>query len=145
MVDVSGKAVTSREAVASGKIVVGEAVMQHLKEKGFQSKKGSILQTAIIAGTMSVKKTYEAIPFCHQIPITGCKIEIEDSLDAFHIMCRVKTQSQTGVEMEALQGVSTAALTIYDMCKALSHDMEICDIKLIKKTGGKSDYERKTS
>ena len=142
MVDVSHKDVTSRVARASGNIHLGEAIMNRLAKENFNTKKGSIAQIAIIAGTMAVKNTYNTIPLCHQIPITSCKINITPTAVGFDIDCTVKTNSQTGVEMEALHGVSTAALTIYDMCKALSHDMIISDIRLDKKTGGKSDYER---
>ena len=106
------------------------------------TKKGSITQTAIIAGTMSVKNTFNTIPLCHQIPISSIKFNIIPDDEGFHIECAVKTNGQTGVEMEALHGVSVAALTIYDMCKALTHDMTISEIKLEKKTGGKSNYER---
>ena len=142
MVDVSNKATTSRVASASGRIVVGKEVMEILSKDNFNTKKGSIAQIAIIAGTMAVKNTYNTIPLCHQIPISSCKINVNPLEDAFVIDCTVKTNSQTGVEMEALHGVSVAALTIYDMCKALTHDMEITDIRLEKKTGGKSDYQR---
>jgi len=140
MVDVSKKATTSRVARASGRIVIGKEIMEVLAVDGFNTKKGSIAQIAVIAGTMAVKNTYNTIPLCHQIPISSCKINITPGKDGFHIDCTVKTNSQTGVEMEALHGVSTAALTIYDMCKALTHDMVISDVRLDKKTGGKSDY-----
>jgi len=142
MVDVSQKDITVRAARASGRITVGREVMKALTADGFATKKGSIIQIAVIAGTMAVKNTYNTIPLCHQIPISSCKIEIKPSDTAFEILCIVKSNGQTGVEMEALHGVSTAALTIYDMCKALTHDMVISDIQLDKKTGGKSDYER---
>jgi len=137
MVDVSDKKVTSREACAKGKIVVGKEVMNILAADNFNTKKGSIAQIAVIAGTMAVKNTYNTIPLCHQIPIASCKINVNPTEDAFEIDCTVKTNSQTGVEMEALHGVSTAALTIYDMCKALTHEMEIGDVRLVRKTGGK--------
>lgn len=142
MVDVSNKATTIRLASASGKITLGVDIMNALSEEDFTTKKGSIAHTAIIAATMAVKNTYNTIPLCHQIPISSCKVNIDPTNDGFEISCTVKTNSQTGVEMEALHGVSTAALTIYDMCKALSHDMVISDIQLDKKTGGKADYER---
>ena len=142
MVDVSDKATTIRVASASGNIILGNEIMKTLSEDGFVTKKGSITQTAIIAATMAVKNTYNAIPLCHQIPITSCKINVDPTTIGFNISCTVKTNGQTGVEMEALHGVSTAALTIYDMCKALSHNMMISDIQLDKKGGGKSDYER---
>ena len=142
MVDVSNKVTTARLASASGKITLGIEIMASLASDGYATKKGSIAQTAIIAATMAVKNTYNSIPLCHQIPITSCNVHIDPSENGFSIFCTVKTNGQTGVEMEALHGVSTAALTIYDMCKALSHDMLISDIQLNKKTGGKSDYER---
>jgi len=140
MVDVSQKAISSREASASGKIIVGKEVMKILAADNFNTKKGSIAQIAVIAGTMAVKNTYNTIPLCHQIPISSCKINVTPTEDAFEIGCTVKTNSQTGVEMEALHGVTTAALTIYDMCKALSHEMVITDVRLEMKTGGKKDY-----
>ena len=142
MVDVSDKATTIRIASASGNITLGIEIMKTLSEDGFATKKGSIAQTAIIAATMAVKNTYNAIPLCHQIPITSCRVNVDPTATGFNISCTVKTNGQTGVEMEALHGVSTAALTVYDMCKALSHDMLISDIQLDKKTGGKSDYEK---
>jgi len=142
MVDVSDKKNTARQAIASGKVVVGLDVMKLLADTGFSTKKGSIIQTAIIAATMAVKNTFNTIPLCHQIPITGCKVEITTEAGTFDIRCRVKTNGQTGVEMEALHGVSVAALTIYDMCKAVSHDMVIGDIQLEEKTGGKNDYKK---
>jgi len=140
MVDVSDKVVSSREARASGSIFIGKDVMKVLAADGFNTKKGSIAQIAVIAGTMAVKNTFNTIPLCHQIPISSCKINVIPGEDAFAIDCTVKTNSQTGVEMEALNGVSTAALTIYDMCKALTHEMVISDVKLELKTGGKEDY-----
>ncbi len=140
MVDVSHKTATSREARASGRIIVGREVIKILATDNFNTKKGSIAQIAIIAGTMAVKNTYNTIPLCHQIPISSCKINVTPGEDTFFIDCTVKTNSQTGVEMEALHGVSIAALTIYDMCKALTHDMIISDVKLDMKIGGKTDF-----
>ena len=145
MVDVSHKSTTSRLAKASGKIIVGKEVMSILAKDDFNTKKGSIAQIAIIAGTMAVKNTFNTIPLCHQIPIASCKIHVDPTEDAFYIDCTVKTNSQTGVEMEALHGVSTAALTIYDMCKALTQDMIITDVRLEKKEGGKIDFSRKVN
>lgn len=142
MVDVSDKDVTARVAVASGSIALGAELMEELSKNDFIGKKGSIIQTAMIAATMAVKKTFETIPLCHQIPISSCKVDIKPFEDHFKITCTVKTNSRTGVEMEALNGVSVAALTIYDMCKALSKDMVISGLKLDLKKGGKSDYER---
>jgi len=142
MVDVSNKATTHRTATASGRIEVGSEVMAALRASGYETKKGSIVQTAIIAATMAVKNTFNTIPLCHQIPITSAKIAVEPHDQGFDISCRVKTNGQTGVEMEALHGVSVAALTIYDMCKAMGHHMQITDVRLDSKTGGKNDYER---
>ena len=142
MVDVSAKRPTHRVAAASGKIVLGKDIMNLLAKEGFHTKKGSIAQTAIIAATMAVKNTFNTIPLCHQIPIGACKVFIEPASDGFYMKCVVKTNGQTGVEMEALHGVAVAGLTIYDMCKALSHDMSIINIQLDKKTGGKHDYQR---
>lgn len=142
MVDISHKATSVRIAEASGRVELPLEVMQALAEHGFETKKGSITQTAIIAATMAVKNTFQVIPLCHQIPIASCKINIEAKENNFEISCRVKTQGQTGVEMEALHGVSVAALTIYDMCKAMSQDIIISNIRLEQKSGGKSDYER---
>jgi cyclic pyranopterin phosphate synthase len=142
MVDVSHKDESIRIATASGKIIAGKEIMGQLSASGFNSKKGSILQTAIIAGTMAVKNTYNTIPLCHQLPISSCKFDITPDDEAFNITCTVKTQGKTGVEMEALHGVSVAALTIYDMCKALSHEMTISNIHLEKKSGGKHDFRR---
>lgn len=140
MVDVSAKASTERLAVAKGKITLSKEIMSSLSKEGFNTKKGSIVQIAIIAATMAVKNTFNTIPLCHQIPISSCKVHVLPVNDGFEIECRVKTIGQTGVEMEALHGVSIAALTIYDMCKAISHEMTIEAIQLINKTGGKSDY-----
>ena len=145
MVNISDKKETERKAVAQGTINVGSEVMKAIKADDFTTKKGSIFQTAVIAGTMAVKKTSELIPFCHPIPISGCKININHSENSIYVRCTVSTYGKTGVEMEAINGVSNALITIYDMCKAISHNMEISDIKLIEKTGGKSDYYGKTS
>ncbi|WP_347160055.1 cyclic pyranopterin monophosphate synthase MoaC [Pontibacter chitinilyticus] len=143
MVDVSEKAVTTRVAVAVGMVRFPEEVYTQLQGQDFLTKKGAVLQTAIIAGVMAVKKTAELIPLCHPLALTGCKIDIVPA-DKFSlkITCRVRCEGKTGVEMEALTGVSGAALCIYDMCKALSHDIQITDIQLETKTGGKSDFDR---
>ena len=102
--------------------------------------KGSVIDTAIVAGTMAVKRTHELIPFCHPLPIHGCRFEISWSDDVtLSIECSVRTEHRTGVEMEALTGASVAALTVYDMCKALSHDIVIRQTRLLVKRGGKSD------
>lgn len=140
MVDVSEKQITARQAIAQGAILLPESTVQQLREGQWNTKKGSIVQTAVIAATMSVKNTWNVIPLCHQIPISSCKVNIEPNHRGFQITCTVKTNSNTGVEMEALHGVSVAALTIYDMCKALTHEITIGEIALLSKTGGKKDY-----
>lgn len=138
MVDVTEKSVSTRVARAQSQIQLPVEMKSYLKGEELQMKKGPVFQTAIIAGTMAVKKTHEAIPFCHQIPVESCKFQISISETLLvTIECEVKTTFKTGVEMEALHGATTAALTIYDMCKAVSHNMEILGTKLMTKTGGK--------
>lgn len=141
MVDVSDKQVTRRTAIAQSVVVAGAVVMEQLSGGELYTKKGPVFQTAIIAGTMAAKKTSELIPFCHPIGLENCKVEIlVNDVQEIVIRCTAVVTSKTGVEMEALTGASVAALTIYDMCKALSHDIVIKETKLIEKTGGKSDY-----
>ncbi|QWX82499.1 cyclic pyranopterin monophosphate synthase MoaC [Cellulophaga sp. HaHaR_3_176] len=142
MVDVSEKQTTARVAVASGKVNFPEAVFKTLADQEFLGKKGSILQTAIIAGIQAVKKTSDLIPLCHQLLLSKINIDIQPVGTSLEIICMVKCNERTGVEMEALTGVSVSALTIYDMCKALSQDIVISEIQLDKKTGGKSDFNR---
>lgn len=143
MVDVSSKVVTRRAATAQAIVALGEEIMQQLHNNDIQTKKGSVFQTAIIAGTMAVKKTPELIPLCHPLLIEDCKLNIAvNEQNEVVVQCTVAVTSKTGVEMEALTGASVAALTIYDMCKALSHDIVIKEVKLLEKTGGKSDYKR---
>ena len=141
MVDVSDKTVTAREATAECRVRFPAEVAKQLHATGLKSAKGGIVETAIIAGTMAVKRTHELIPFCHPLPIDGCRIAI-DWLDdnALRIECRVRTTHRTGVEMEALTGATIAALTVYDMCKALSHAIVIGPAKLLGKRGGKHDF-----
>ena len=140
MVDVADKAVTLRTAHARARVWLPASVRQGLDGGELHGPKGPVFQTAIIAGTMAAKRTHELIPFCHPLGLEGCRIEIAMD-DAGHavIDCRVRITHKTGIEMEALTGASVAALTIYDMCKAVSHDMVIADIRLITKTGGKTD------
>ncbi len=140
MVDVSGKNVTSRTAIAQATVILGQEIMTQLKTSGYQTRKGPVIHTAVIAGQMAVKKTSDLIPLCHPLPIEGCAIDVEAIEENLIITCTVKTLAKTGVEMEALTGVSVAALTIYDMVKALSHRIRIHNIHLISKTGGKSDF-----
>lgn len=143
MVDVSEKGVTCREAIAAGTVRIGEAIMRELVSGEIKTKKGPVFATAIIAATMAVKKTHELIPFCHPLILEKIDVEITpvDS-ERLEIKCRVSCAGKTGVEMEALTGVHVAALTIHDMCKAMSPDITVENICLLKKTGGKRDYER---
>lgn len=141
MVDVSDKSVTKRTALARSIVVLGDAIMQQLSGGEIQTKKGPVFQTAIIAGTMAAKKTSELIPFCHPIGLENCKLNITiNEANEVVIDCLATVTSKTGVEMEALTGATVAALTIYDMCKAMSQDIVIRETRLIEKTGGKSDY-----
>lgn len=142
MVDVSEKQESSRTAVASGKVLFPVAVFQTLTDQDFLGKKGSIVQTAVIAGIQGVKKTADLIPLCHQISLSKIHIDIVPGINEFLIRCTVKCSGKTGVEMEALTGVSVAALTIYDMCKALSQDIVISSVQLEEKKGGKNDFQR---
>ena len=138
MVDVVAKANSVRVAQAQSLIQLPSSMASYFKDKELVLTKGPVFQTAIIAGTMAVKKTADTIPFCHPIPIDSCKFEItSDEKFLVKILCTVKTTFKTGVEMEALNGAMVAALTVYDMCKAISHDMQILETKLIYKTGGK--------
>ena len=140
MVDVGDKAVTHRSASARAVVVFPESA---LKAKGdvLQTKKGPVVDTAIVAGVMAAKRTHELIPFCHPIPLEDCSITIEwDAARDLVIQCSVRATHKTGVEMEALMGASVAALTVYDMCKSLSHGIQIRDVTLVSKTGGKADY-----
>ena len=141
MVDVSAKAVGLREAVAECRVRFPAAVAAQLRASGLRSAKGGIVDTAIIAGTMAVKRTHELIPFCHPLPIDGCRIAIDWAGERdLRIECRVKTTHRTGVEMEALTGATVAALAVYDMCKALSHAIVLGPAKLLGKRGGKRDF-----
>ncbi|NHN91542.1 cyclic pyranopterin monophosphate synthase MoaC [Acetobacter sicerae] len=140
MVEVSDKAVTKREAHAQARLRFPEAVIATLREAGFVTKKGAVLTVAQIAGIMGVKATSTLIPMCHPLSISGCKIDITIEDQDAVIDCRVACVGQTGVEMEALTGATVAALTIYDMCKALSHDMVIHSVGLLGKVGGKRDF-----
>ncbi|WP_333473050.1 cyclic pyranopterin monophosphate synthase MoaC [Crassaminicella thermophila] len=138
MVEVGDKEDTKRLAVARGCIKVAKSTMKMIQEG--KMKKGDVLSVAQIAGIMGAKKTSENIPMCHNIFITGVdmKFYLDEERSVIHIEGVVKTIGKTGVEMEALNAVSVAALTIYDMCKAVDKDMVISDIRLVKKTGGKS-------
>ncbi len=143
MVDVGKKKVSRRYAKARAVISLPPEVALHLQDDEIQTKKGPVFQTANLAGVMGAKKTPELIPLCHPIGLDKCKVEITTPFTGeVWIDCTVEVEAKTGVEMEALTGASIAALTIYDMCKALSHDIVIKEIKLIEKTGGKKDFSR---
>lgn len=142
MVDVGNKAVTARCATAETRVRFPGNVAQSLRESGFNSAKGPVFHTAIIAGTMAAKRTHDLIPFCHPLGIEKCKLEIEMQGDEAVVTCTVSVHHKTGVEMEALTGASIAALTIYDMCKALSHEIVIAQTRLVQKLGGKSDFQQ---
>ena len=143
MVDVGEKAVTYRTATARSIVCLPEEVLTQLADGDLQTKKGSVFQIAIIAGIMAAKKTGDLIPLCHPLGLENCNITIEFN-DAHEVVidCTASITAKTGIEMEALVGASIAALTIYDMCKALSHDIVIKETKLIEKTGGKRDFKR---
>ena len=136
MVDVSGKPVTAREAVARGRIHVAAAALK-LARAG-KLPKGGIVEVARLAGVLAAKRTAEAIPLCHPLPLTHVDVEIRPLRDGFEIEARVRTDARTGAEMEALHAVAVAALTVYDMVKAADKAMVISDIRLVRKTGGRS-------
>ena len=142
MVDVSGKIATTREAHATGQVRFPAAIYTQIKAADGMTKKGSITQTAHIAGIMAAKRTHDLIPLCHPLPLDkiGLTFDYDDGAQAIIVNATVKVTHKTGVEMEALTAVSIACLTIYDMTKALSHDIVIDNMHLITKTGGKSDY-----
>jgi len=138
MVDVGAKTVTARTATAVAIVRFPAAVARELKRNGMRAKKGPVIDTAIVAGTMAVKRTHDLIPFCHPLAIERCEFTVEfASSNEMMIQCEVAVSHKTGVEMEALMGASIAALTVYDMCKALSHEIAIAEIRLLEKSGGK--------
>jgi cyclic pyranopterin phosphate synthase len=143
MVDVSSKQTSLRTAIARSLVKLSTEIIGHLENDEIHTKKGPVFQTAILAGIMGAKRTSDLIPLCHPIGLDKCTIDIcinEEKI--VEITCTAIIESKTGVEMEALTGATVAALTIYDMCKGFSHDIEILETKLLKKTGGKSDYQR---
>jgi cyclic pyranopterin phosphate synthase len=142
MVNVGEKPVTRRTAHAIAVIALPPELAGLVREGEIQSKKGPIFQTAIIAGVMGAKKTSDLIPLCHPLALDDCQIEtaVDAAAAEVTVHCRVQTHAKTGVEMEALTGATIAALTIYDMAKAVSHGIVIKDVRLVEKTGGKSDY-----
>jgi cyclic pyranopterin phosphate synthase len=142
MVDVSDKGITAREAVAESRILLPQSLSVLIQNGDIMGAKGSVLNTAIIAGTMAVKRTADLIPFCHPIPIESIRFASrfepgEDRSTVLTLTCTVRNHAKTGTEMEALTGASLAALTVYDMCKAISHDLVITEIRLLHKSGGK--------
>ncbi|MFD2567176.1 cyclic pyranopterin monophosphate synthase MoaC [Pseudotenacibaculum haliotis] len=142
MVDVSEKNITKRVAIAKASMFLGREVISHFQNEELVTKKGPVFQTAIVAGIQAVKKTSEIIPMCHPLLINGVDVNI-DIIDDEHIevLCKVTIEGKTGVEMEALTGASATCLTIYDMCKSISQQMVIKEVKLVEKTGGKSDIK----
>lgn len=136
MVDVTEKAATHRLAVASGRVRMNAQTLAAIKDG--RVKKGDVLAVAQVAGIMAAKRTWENIPMCHPVPLTGVDITFELEQAAVSIRACARCKAETGVEMEALSAVTAAALTIYDMCKALQRDMQITDIRLLQKSGGKS-------
>ncbi len=141
MVDVSGKEETEREAHARSYVEFPAEVADRFIDGDIRTAKGPVFATAIVAGVMGAKRTHELIPFCHPLGLSNCSIDIHvDERRRAVIDCRCKVRHRTGVEMEALTGATIAALTIYDMCKALSQEIRITETRLIAKTGGKKDY-----
>lgn len=141
MVDITAKTANRRTATAEARVSLSPEILGKLENGDLKGPKGPVFQTAIIAGTMAVKKTSELIPFCHPLPVESCDFHIEPDADGIAIRCTVSTTGKTGVEMEAMTGASVAALTVYDMCKAIDKGIVIGPLRLISKTGGKSgDY-----
>lgn len=141
MVDVSEKHPNKRTAVAEVRVELGAGILARFADRDLHGPKGPVLQTAIIAGTMAVKKTGDLIPLCHPLPVEHCAFEISPDNTGVVIRCEAVTTGKTGVEMEAMTGASVAALTVFDMCKAMNKGIEIRNLRLVSKTGGKSgDY-----
>ena len=138
MVDITAKSASRRTAVAEARVELGPEILSKLENHDLRGPKGPVFQTAIIAGTMAVKKTSELIPFCHPLPVESCDLRIVPEGTGVVIRCEVSTTGKTGVEMEAMTGASVAALTVYDMCKALNKAIRIHGVRLISKTGGES-------
>lgn len=142
MVDVGAKSVTKRTAKACALVKLPDEVLQHLERNEIQTAKGAVFQTAILAGIMAAKKTGELIPLCHPLGLDNCQVEIRlNDQQLVEIHCFASLSAKTGVEMEALTGATIAALTVYDMCKAFSHEIVILEIRLVEKTGGKRDFK----
>jgi len=143
MVNVIDKTITKRRALAQADMFLGREIISLLNGKEINTKKGPVFQTAVIAGIQAVKKTADLIPMCHPLLLDGIKVDIVIiDKENIKISCAVEMEGKTGVEMEALTGASIAALTVYDMCKAISQKMIIKEVKLLEKTGGKSDIKK---
>jgi cyclic pyranopterin phosphate synthase len=143
MVDVGAKDVTHRVAVAEARVRLPRSVARALRASGHRTKKGPVFDTAIVAGVQAAKRTHELIPFCHPLGLENCQLHIEHRrAQEIVVRCEVSVHHRTGVEMEALTGAAVAALTIYDMCKALSHDIEIAGVRLLAKSGGRRRFAR---
>ena len=146
MVDVGEKAITRRTAKARSIVILDEIILERLKNDEIHTKKGPVFQTAIIAGVMAAKRTGDLIPLCHPLGLENCQINIFlNEKNEVIIECTASLTGKTGIEMEALTGASVAALTIYDMCKAFSHNIIIKETRLIEKTGGKKDFKLEES
>jgi cyclic pyranopterin phosphate synthase len=142
MVDISTKPVTTREAVARGRIRVSAPAMRLARQGGL--RKGGVTEVARLAGILAGKRTADVIPLCHPLSLTHIDVDVTPRRDGFDIEARVRTDARTGAEMEALHAVAVAALTVYDMVKAADKGMTIGDIRVVKKTGGKSAAHRRT-
>ena len=143
MVDTSAKSVTARRAVASARVLMSPETIQAIREH--RTPKGDPLETARLAGIMAAKRTADLIPLCHPLPLTHVDVQVEIQDTGVFILAESATQAQTGVEMEALTAATVAALTVYDMCKAVDKAMTITDVRLEEKTGGKSGEYRRTN
>lgn len=143
MVHVGGKQVTLRKAKASAIVFLGRSILQEMEGSELQLAKGSVFQTAILAGIMGAKQTGQLIPLCHPVGMDHCDLTIQVlDEERIQIICSVSVEAKTGIEMEALTGASVAALTVYDMCKAMSHDIVIQEVCLLEKSGGKKNFKR---
>jgi cyclic pyranopterin phosphate synthase len=143
MVDVGAKEVTHRVAVAEARVRLPRSVARALRAAGHRTSKGPVFDTAIVAGVQAAKRAHELIPFCHPLGLENCQLHIEHRQgQEIIVRCEVSVHHRTGVEMEALTGAAVAALTIYDMCKALSHDIEVAGLRLLAKSGGRRRFVR---
>ena len=143
MVDVGAKDVTRRRAVAEARLRLPPPAARALVASGHRTSKGPVFDTAVVAGVMAAKRTHELIPFCHPLGLEDCQVHITQRGGEIRIRCETAVHHRTGVEMEALTGATVAALTVYDMCKALSHDIEIVSVRLLAKSGGRRNFRRR--